>query len=228
HIFHLGYFCKVLINIHCHQQAHATGVLTVENVHFGQSAPAFSPWQSVGIHPWYFQAAQLKQATAWLHDMAARPETVAIGEAGLDKAIELTLDAQIPAFKRCAEIAETLQKPLILHCVRAYAEIIAWKKSWQPAQPWIIHGFDKHPQTAAMLLQAGCYLSFGAALLRENSRAGASLRATPPDRFFLETDAADVEIKTIYDQAARLRGIDPEVLEKQLENNWAQVFGPTT
>jgi TatD DNase family protein len=218
------HLCSVLINIHTHRPEFSDGILAVENVYFGQRNTPESPQQSVGIHPWYFQSEQLDAARAWLLDAAVRPETVAIGEAGLDKAIERPLADQIAAFKICVEISEAVQKPLILHCVRAFSEIISLKKAWKPEQAWIFHGFDKHPQTAAMVLRAGCYLSFGAALMRQNSAAAASLRATPPDRFFLETDTDAIALQEVYARVAQIMGISPEALEKQMEHNWARVF----
>lgn len=219
------HLCRVFINIHTHRPDFTNDVLNVENVYFGQTTIPASPRQSVGIHPWHIQPEEMEQARAWLHSMATRPETIALGEAGLDKAIERALEIQIPAFEICVETSEALQKPMIIHCVRAYGEIIALKKAWKPVQPWIFHGFDKHPQTAAMLLKEGCFLSFGVALLRPDSHAAASLRITPPDRFFLETDFAEIEIKDVYRQAVRLRETSPEALENQLECNWAEVFG---
>lgn len=102
------------------------------------------------------------------------------------------------------------QKPLIIHCVRAYEEVLAIKKEWGTQGdviPWIFHGFNKKPAVAQMLLRAGAYLSFGAALLVPGSPAAQSLAICPPGRYFLETDDRnDVSIAAVYAAAAAILG----------------------
>lgn len=71
-----------------------------------------------------------------------------------------------------------------------------------------------------MLLRAGCYLSFGAALFRQKSQAAESLRATPPDRLFLETDDASISIEAVYEQAAAILGIGTGELEGIVMGNF--------
>ena len=99
------------------------------------------------------------------------------------------------------------------------------KKRLRPLQPWIFHGFDKNAATARMLLQAGCYLSFGAALFRHNSHAADAFRQTPSDRFFLETDDSDLSIQQVYARAAEVRGITAAEVEHQVWANFQAVFG---
>ena len=103
--------------------------------------------------------------------------------------------------------------------------MIAFKKEWKASQYWVFHGFDKNAATAAMLLRAGCYLSFGAALLREQSHAAEALRSAPEDRFFLETDDSNVEIAAVYERAAAIRAAEKASLEKLLEGNFRRVIG---
>lgn len=80
------------------------------------------------------------------------------------------------------ELSETLGKPLILHIVKSFPEIIALKKQWKPAQPWIIHGFRGKPQLARELLAHGFHLSYG------KKYNPASLALTPASRLLRETD----------------------------------------
>jgi TatD DNase family protein len=168
----------------------------------------------------------LNAARHWLLEQAARPETVAIGEAGLDKATKTPWVLQIAAFECCVEVSEMTHKPLIVHCVRAFEEILLFKKRRRPQQAWILHGFDKHPQTAQSLLDAGFYLSFGAALFKPNGHAEAALRITPARRFFLETDAAEqVPIEAVYEKAAALLGMRVEAVVQQTNENYRTAFG---
>ncbi len=212
----------MFINLHTHHPTLSPGKLEIESVYFGQKNAPKASMLSVGLHPWYLAGMNLDAADAWLKEQSALASVVAIGEAGLDKACKTPWDLQVLAFQRCVEISESAGKPLILHCVRAFSEIIALKKEWKPRQTWIFHGFNKNLPTAAMLLRARCYLSFGAALFRENSHAAESLRACPPDRFFLETDDAGMSIEVIYERAAFLRGVGIQELERMAEENFAR------
>ncbi len=216
----------LLINLHTHHPTLLPGILEIENVYFSQSKIPAAPWRSVGLHPWYLQGIDWDAASSWLLEQAALPSTIALGESGLDKACKTPWALQLFAFQRCVEVSEALEKPLILHCVRAYSEILALKKDWKPRQTWIFHGFDKNSATAAMLLRAGCCLSFGAALFKDKSFAAESLQATPADQFFLETDNADVTIEAVYNRAAELRGLEIRELMGLVEGNFRRFFDP--
>ena len=144
---------------------------------------------SVGIHPW-----NLFKATSadirMLQALAAEPQVIAIGECGLDPKIEgceslsrhEIIEAQTTLLTFHISISERLSKPLILHIVKAYPEIIALRKSLRPAQPWIIHGFRGKPQLARELLTHGFHLSFG------TKYNPASLALTPPSRLLRDAD----------------------------------------
>lgn len=138
---------------------------------------------SVGIHPW---RAHLATPEAWaeLGRLAASPLVVAIGEAGLDTLRGPALaEVQTPVFVRQAELAETLGKPLIIHAVRSWQQLIALRRSMRPSVPWIIHGFRGNPQLARQLLDHGFDLSLGP---RHNP---ATLAIIPPHRLHRESDA---------------------------------------
>lgn len=214
----------MFINLHTHHPTLLPGIFEIESIWYGQPKLPRAAHGSVGLHPWYLEGIELGAATTWLREQAAKPEILALGEAGLDKVCKTPWDLQLLAFQRCVEISEAFRKPLILHCVRAYSELIALKKAWKPVQPWIFHGFDKPPETAEMLLKAGCFLSFGAALFRNNSKAAESLQATLADRFFLETDDAVVTIEAVYARAAAIRGVDPGALQETVSSTFSRVF----
>ncbi len=216
----------MLINLHTHSPTLLPGILELESIYFGQRKTPTAPTRSAGLHPWYLEEIDLDLTTGWLHEQAASSGTLAIGEAGLDKVCKTPWELQMLAFQHCVEISERFRKPLILHCVRAFSEIIALKKAWKPRQVWIFHGFDKPPSTAAMLLRSGCCLSFGAALFRENGGVLESFRTVPADRFFLETDASPVSISAIYQRAAALRDLELGALERLLEDNLGRYFLP--
>lgn len=92
------------------------------------------------------------------------------------------LAAQTALLRIHYELSETLRKPLILHIVKSFPEIIALRKQWKPTQPWIIHGFRGKPQLARELLAHGFHLSYG------KKYNPASLAITPSSRLLRETD----------------------------------------
>lgn len=96
--------------------------------------------RSYGIHPWYIY--NVKEQMDGLRGLASGPEVVAIGEAGLDTLAESPMDLQKEVFLAQADLAEETHKPLIIHCVKAWADLIACKKAVKPEMPWIIHGFE--------------------------------------------------------------------------------------
>ena len=104
-------------------------------------------------------------------------------------------------------IAEAVQKPLIIHCVKAYSEIIALRQRTQAHQLWVLHGFRKNLTTAQALLSHGIALSFGAALLRDPKLQQVFQTLYPHyrDYFFFETDDAELNVKTLYQFAEHLK-----------------------
>ncbi len=140
---------------------------------------------SIGLHPWDTTATEADHRVidAIEARAAADPAIVAIGEAGLDRLRGAPLEVQLPLFRRQAEIAGRLGKPLIIHCVRAYPEILRLHKEMRPSVPWIFHGFRANTQTAAQILARPLtFISMG-------PDAPADLiAAIPPRRLLSETD----------------------------------------
>lgn len=180
---------------------------------------------SLGLHPWFIDQQDVAAALALIEQQAPNPKLLAIGECGLDKCIETSPERQIAVFTQQLAIAERYHKPLIIHCVRAFNELMRVKKQCPNSPPWIIHGFNNNWQIARQLLAQDCYLSLGKALLKPDSPASQILPDIPLDRLFLETDAAhDIGIKQIYAAAARILHLDIGVLSAELHRNFTRVF----
>lgn len=218
------------IDIHCHQAVADDRLSIISLDSLALTNPADSnlgntaQHVSIGIHPWFLDQIDLAQAAAALDNLANQPAVIAIGECGLDKAIATPLQLQIEVFSRQIVLSERLAKPLIVHCVRAFGELLQLKKQLSPDQPWIIHGFTGKPALAKQLLQHDCYLSFGKALLLQQQTRN-SLTVTPIERLFLETDAAiDVSIGEIYAAAAKILPLDLPTLQRQIVANFERVF----
>lgn len=179
---------------------------------------------SLGLHPWYITPDGIEHELVQIEKYASLPNVVAIGECGLDKLTNTDWSLQEDVFRRQITLANKLHKPLIIHCVRAYDEVLLLLKQEQVAVPVVFHGFNKNVQIAQRILAQGYYLSFGAALLNDQSPAIMAIQVCPEDRFFLETDDADIAIGQIYEKATDIRKTGEDALILQLQKNFQAVF----
>jgi TatD DNase family protein len=161
---------------------------------------------SVGIHPWHAGSAT-DVLVGQLRDDARRDCVRAIGETGIDRLYVDILPRQIELTRLHIALSEELRKPLVLHVVKAYSEIMALKRELRPMQPWIIHGFRGKPELARQLLCADFYISLGE---RFNPAAAAVI---PADRLLVETDDSTMPIAEI---ASRLPQYTPATAERLL------------
>lgn len=211
------------VDVHTHRASTQEGVLSLRNVMQGEVLPR-GQFCSVGLHPWYLDPGSWEQDFEELAAKAAFAEVLAIGEAGLDRAISLDFGLQQQVFSRHIELAEQLQKPLIIHCVKAYPDAVALHKKHRPQMPWVFHGFGGNRQIADQLLRNGCYLSFGEILFRDKAKAASAFAHIPADRLFLETDDGERPFLEIVAKAAQLRGCQKSDLKTILADNFLQVF----
>jgi TatD DNase family protein len=181
--------------------------------HFPEGNGDICAIRSVGIHPWYISKDNIEEKLGLIEKYALSPQVQAIGECGLDKLCETDFELQKEVFLSHISISEKTGKPLIIHCVKAFDEIILFKKESRPTQTWIIHGFRGKPQQAKQLIEQGFYLSFG---LHYNEQ---SLQNIPIERVFFETDDSGCDIRTIYKNAASVLNISEEKLIRQIEKN---------
>lgn len=154
----------------------------------------------------------------------------AIGECGLDRMGAGTgagwFEIQKDVFKKQIELSEQYSKPLIIHAVRTYPDIIAIRKETKAKQPWIIHGFQGNEQSAEQLLKHdGIYISLGEILFRNEERARRLLQIIPYDRLFLETDVAERSIIDVYEKAVSLSVVEMEKLRCDIFDNFVKIFG---
>ena len=193
---------KSMFDFHTHNPDAIDAMINAE--------PGFIPRQgaiySVGIHPW--NCADVTDMDMRRLDADAHLDCVkAIGETGLDKHRGETIERQTELLIHHIALSEELHKPLVLHIVRAFPEIIALKNRFKPTQPWIIHGFRGKPQQAAELLRHGFYLSLGKHFNQE------SAKIIPSERLLAETDDSNMDITEI---AAMLPTLDPALPSKIL------------
>ena len=212
----------VYINAHTHHiQQHTDEVFELINIILSQDDLTATRPCSAGIHPWYIEE-ELSSQMAQLSQIAIAPHVLAIGECGLDKNTDTNWDLQVLAFEKQIDLARDLNKPLIVHCVRAFNEVMALLHERNPAVPVLFHGFNKHPNLGQSLLRKGYYLSLGTAVL--SGRLDDLIKEIPLHRVLLETDDQKTEIFQIYAYFCRTRKIPMDRLQAQLMDNFRTVF----
>ncbi|MGZ4089342.1 MAG: TatD family hydrolase [Bacteroidia bacterium] len=181
-------------------------------------------YYSYGLHPWYIEEFAYEEQLRKLEIKADEKRCIAIGECGLDKLSKVDFELQEKVFIEQIRIANYYRKPMIIHCVKAFNELVNCLNLNNNEVPVIIHGFNNNENIARVLLTHGCYFSFGKALLGYESNAAKALKNIGRKNFFLETDDADISIKYIYRRASEILGIDEEILKQQIESNFEAIF----
>ena len=174
---------------------------------------------SIGLHPWKIEVENWENQLEKVAQFAQNQNVVAIGECGLDRMIEIPMEVQKIVFEAQVKLAEKTQKPVIIHCVRAFDELLAWKKKSKVTIPLVVHGFNRNIETAQQLIKHGFYLSFGSALLNPNSNTARVITEIPIEKIFLETDTKSIAIESIYEAAAERLNIETEKLYGQIIDN---------
>lgn len=209
-------------NLHTHKFTNNPDVLELVN-QYPWEFDAAVPNYSIGIHPWYIKEERLEEDLRSIEEKLSLNECLALGECGLDKRIEIPISLQTEVFERQIALAEKHQKPLVLHLVAAFDELLAIKKRLKISVPIIIHGFSKNEQIAKQLLSNGFYLSFGKYLLR-NPELKEVFRSVPNDRFFLETDTIEETLEEVYNLASEYKEMTLDEMKFQVAENWKTVF----
>lgn len=210
------------INIHTHQ-FRADGSVCIVNADDSTKIPT-AHFFSAGIHPWRINSTNIAEALETLKSQASLKNMLAFGECGLDRLIDVTMLQQEVVFKAQLTIAEQHQKPVIIHCVKAFDELLHIKKDGDYSIPFIVHGYNNNAQIAEQLIKKGCMLSFGKALLKEHSNAQNIFKTIELEHVFLETDNSDVDISAIFEKAASLKAITIETLKEKIYTNFKNIF----
>ena len=200
----------IFFDFHHHKSHNSYGIY---NLHQEEILP--ENYFSVGIHPkdidgnWQENLEKVKE-------ISQQQNCAAIGECGLDALINIDENLQKKVFEAQILWANEINKPMIIHCVKRFQELIPFQKLAKV--PLIIHGFNKKKAIADEMLKHGFYLSFGKSVLHSVSLQ-AIVKDFPLEKMFLETDDADFDIAELYQKVAELKEISLGKLQKQISNN---------
>jgi TatD DNase family protein len=212
------------INIHTHTLAEAQNELHIFNHIVGKDT-TFSKYFSAGIHPWHVDEKNLDGQLSKLRELVSQANCVAVGECGIDKVQGPDIPTQEKVFREHIKLAIEFNKPLVIHCVKGFQELLKCIKAEKFEGNFIMHGFNSPIEIAFPFLKmTNCYFSFGRALIQDGSNAEILIKMLPLDRLFLETDAKEINIKNIYDAAIVINSISELVITEQIISNYKKVF----
>ena len=210
------------IDFHSHRPGDGSDTITIMNLMAGEDVPSSFPENtlfSAGIHPWQLTGDNHEQLQTELILTAAHPHVVMIGEAGFDRLRGAQGELQQRVFMFQASIAAEMDKPMVIHCVRGWDELLRAYRQATPVRPWVIHGFRGSSQQAASLAKEGFWFSLG-----KEGITTEILNAVSHDRIMLETDDSGRSIADIYRLFAVTVACSEAEAEELIRENFKSLF----
>lgn len=211
------------LDFHTHSMRHPNGgdIEEIVSLHLGKEKK--HRYFTVGLHPWWTEEPVSPEQRIQLEILLADPFCLAMGEMGLDNLKGPVITRQMEILRSQLAIASECRKPVIIHCVRAYDQLIRIKKEFPEIPNWCIHGYGRHAILAKQLTDQGFYLSLMPGL--PPAKYTDLVAAIPRGRWFLETDSMpDTSIETVYLQASNWANVELPELCRQLLSNARDFF----
>jgi len=209
---------KSYIDIHTHRPSGGTDVVSVFNQMLQESSLTFSDLFSIGLHPWYADQVSLEELSVLLDHTSMQENLYAFGECGLDKNCKISFQKQQEVFELHLEKCLKYRKPIVIHCIRAWDEIIEMTENCSTIK--ILHGYNGSKELTTRLLKKGFCFSVGEAILNPNSKIGRAIQIIPTSALFLETDTSQFPIQAIYKATAIALNIGEKELREQIFENF--------
>ena len=194
---------------------------------------------ALGLHPYFLEAffpQQLEQLSELIQQH--RNQILAVGEIGLDFAIQQDKSLQLEVFESQLELAKYFELPVILHHRKSHHEIIRLLKQHKVARGGVVHAYSGSYQQAMEYVELGFKLGIGGTITypRANKTIDA-VKRVPLSSLLLETDAPDMPVSgkqgkrnspenlpVILDVLAQIRDEPREEIEKTTDLNFAALF----
>ncbi len=185
------------IDFHTHTQSVLDGVITVYNLLLHEKTGIPKHFYSAGLHPWHADKLSKVELSRVLDLHGTSSNFVAFGETGLDKVCKVPIQIQQDVFELQLNKAAILSKPVIVHCVKAWEEMLEITNHYHV--PMILHGYNGSDQLTVNLVKRGFFFSIGSMILNPNSRIGHAIQHIPLSSILCETDESDQPIQSVYE-----------------------------
>ena len=193
---------------------------------------------AAGVHPDY--VGDLNEDNfAYLEEVAKKDKIVAIGEIGLDYYWDKEgHDLQKKWFVRQLELAEKLNKPVIIHSREAAADTFEIMKEYSSRVSGVIHCYSYSPEQAREYVKMGFYIGIGGVVTFKNAKKLKEVvEEIPLERIVLETDCpylspepnrgkrnSSLNLVYVADQISKLKGVTYEEVIKVTEENARKLY----
>jgi len=212
------------IDIHTHHPVYTEGIISIPSLFLQdidiQNVP--NKYFSAAIHPWHASNFTTLTIRTMLENLIMQPGLIAIGETGLDKVCKADYQQQKLVFELHLEFAKNYHKPLIIHAVKSWNELIEYFKLTKV--PLILHGYSEGIVLTRQLINLGCNFSLGKSVLQISPRFREAIQIIPLDSLFLETDDSLTTIIEIYQEVSAILGLSVEELKNQIYKNFNRLF----
>jgi TatD DNase family protein len=210
------------IDFHTHHAHGKADTIAIVNLMAGDNVPekfTLNTLFSAGIHPWYLTSENAQLLKTELLLTMAHPHVIMIGEAGFDILRGPEEKIQYDVFCYQAEIAEELQKPMIIHCVKGWDLLLKAKHEIRPSVKWIIHGFRGKEILAGTLVDEGFSFSLG-----EKGISSGIIEKIGWKNILPETDDAEIPVSKVYQKFSEETGKNQDDLGKIFRENFNNCF----
>ena len=195
---------------------------------------------ALGLHPYFlteFNREDLDTLEVSLKH--CREHVTAVGEIGLDFAIDIDRALQEDVFIQQLSIAKQARLPVILHHRKSHNDLIRILKSTQFHFGGVIHAFSGSYQQGKAYVDMGFKLGVGGTITYPRAvKTIDAIKRLPLESLLLETDAPDMPMSgrqgernspeylpDVLEALSRIRKENKRQLEAVTDLNFAALFG---
>ncbi|MCQ2973988.1 MAG: TatD family hydrolase [Bacteroidales bacterium] len=179
---------------------------------------------SIGIHPKFIDN-NYENILLEISKLADNQNCKAIGECGIDIYSNFNINIQKSIFIKQIEIAQHKHKPIIIHCVKAYSEIISALKITKFQFPIILHSYNGNlHDTQQFLRYENVFFSFSDKCKIPNCGAQKSLKFIPINKILVETDNSDFKIDDTVKFISTFSNLDYNTLINSINTNFEKII----
>lgn len=171
-------------------------------------------YHSVGLHPWDTERLDAYRVVDQALEQYLKSDyCLALGEVGLDRLRGASLPVQEELLAVQLQIAEKLQKSVVVHCVRAWSELLSVFRKQTFTYQKAIHGYRGGIPVLERLIEEEWYISAGFYTPPE------LITHIPLNQLLLESDDTNLPITALYEQTALLLKLSTDELQAIVKGN---------
>lgn len=197
-----------------------------------------------GVHPYFVMDHSEEECGAALDELTQVAHLAdGLGEMGLDFRPHLMKDSkerQYDVFESQIELANVIQKPMILHIVQAHPEALRLFDLMSPGRSrGLVHAFNGSLEIAQSWIDKGFLISIGGAVtFDKNQKLQKAVAQIPLESFCIESDAPDQKpenwphelnypesILNVALKIGKIRGMNTSEILKISSSNFQRMFG---